>query len=202
MDQLRSFKGTHTAIVTPFISADGPIDYQSLEALLDFQHNAGVQGVVVCGSTGEAAALSDEEYRALTAFVAAWCRGKMQVIAGIGTNNLARAVEMAHYLSDLPLDGVMVVTPPYSKPSQDGMIQFFQQVKKASAHPLIGYNVPSRTGINLLPATVASLAKEGTLVALKDASGSIDQLMETQRLLDCPFEIVSGEDSLTYAAMS
>jgi 4-hydroxy-tetrahydrodipicolinate synthase len=109
---------------------------------------------------------------------------------------------MAQYLSDLPLDGVMVVTPPYSKPSQDGMVQFFQQVKKASTHPLIGYNVPSRTGINLLPATVATLAKDGTLVALKEASGSIDQLMETQRLLDCHFEIVSGEDSLTYAAMA
>jgi 4-hydroxy-tetrahydrodipicolinate synthase len=202
MGQLKSFKGTHTAIVTPFVSADGPIDYPSLEALLNFQHAAGVQGVVVCGSTGEAAALSDEEYRAVTAFVAAWCQGKMQVIAGIGTNNLARALEMAQYLSSLPLDGVLVVTPPYSKPSQDGMIQFFQQVKKATKQPLIGYNVPSRTGINLLPATVAALAKEGIFAALKDASGSIDQLMETQRLLECPFEIVSGEDSLIHAAMA
>lgn len=196
------FKGTLTAIVTPFTSDAVSIDYQSLEALLDFQAKAGVQGVVVCGSTGEASALSDAEYREVVEFVIKKARGRYQVVAGIGTNNMARALELADYLSGLALNGVLCVTPPYSKPPQTGLLEFYRAVRRGLKHPLIAYNVPGRTGVNLQPATVAQLAREGTIVALKDASGSVDQHLETQRLLESPLEILSGEDNLVASLMA
>lgn len=196
------FAGTLTAIATPFTKDGDEIDYDSLSALIDYQKANGARGVVVCGSTGEAAALSDAEYQKVVAFTSEACRGRLQVIAGIGTNNMQRALEMAQFLSQVKLDGVLCVTPPYSKPPQAAMVEFFRRVKAAVAHPLIAYNVPGRTGINLLPPTVAQLAREGTIVALKDSTGSIEQLLETQRMLEKPISIVSGEDALISATMA
>ncbi len=196
------FSGTHTAIATPF-TADGlAIDYKSMDALIDFQAANGVQGIVVCGSTGEAAALSDGEYRDVVKFAAEKCRGKLQIVAGIGTNNMQRALEMADFLSGISLDGVLCVTPPYSKPTQAGLIEFFRQVKKALKHPMIAYNVPGRTAVNLLAAATAQLANEGTIAGLKDSTGSIEQLLEIQRLLEKPLPILSGEDMLVSAMMA
>lgn len=196
------FSGTLTAIATPFSSDGVEVDYQSLGKLLDFQIQKGVQGVVACGSTGEAAALSDDEYQRVVRFTIDHAAGRYQVVAGIGSNNVQRAREMARFLAGQKLDGILCVTPPYSKPPQSGLIEFFRAVKAELPQPLIAYNVPGRTGINLLPATVAQLAKEGTIVALKDSAGSIEQLLETQRLLEKPIDILSGEDALISASMA
>lgn len=196
------FSGTLTAIATPFNKDGSEIDYPSLESLIDFQFKSGVQGIVVCGSTGEAAALSDSEYRQVVKFVAARCHGRLQIVAGIGTNNLQRALEMAEFLTSVALDGVLCVTPPYSKPTQAGLIEFFRRVKNALKQPMIAYNVPGRTAVNLLPPATAQLAREGTIAAIKDSTGSLEQLLETQRLLDTPLPILSGEDMLISPMMA
>lgn len=195
------FSGTLTAVATPFTADSSQVDFESFGHLLDFQQSSGVQGIVVCGSTGEAASLSDEEYKQVIRFAVDRAAGQYQVVAGMGTNNMVRAIELARFLSTLKLDGVLCVTPPYSKPSQSGLAEFFRCVKRELKHPLIAYNVPGRTGVNLLPATVAELAADGTIVALKESSGSIEQLSETVRLLERPIDLLSGEDALIAPAM-
>jgi 4-hydroxy-tetrahydrodipicolinate synthase len=197
-----TFSGTWPAIVTPFTADAAAVDYQSLGSLLEFQHANGVEGIVVCGSTGEAATLEPEEYREVIAWVVQWCRGKLPVVAGIGASSTARAVASAQELNAAGLDGLLVVTPPYNKPPQAGLIEHFRAVKRATALPMIAYNVPGRTGINMQPATVGVLAREGTIAALKDASGSIEQLLETLRECEGRLSVLAGEDSLVYPTMS
>lgn len=196
------FEGTHTAIVTPFDASGDSIDYDSLHDLIAFQIDAGVQGIVVCGSTGEAATLSDDEYRAVARAAREECQGKVLCMVGIGTNNTRRAAELAQYFSAERFDGLLVVAPPYVKPTQAGLVAHFRHVSRSATIPVIGYNVPGRTGVTISPATIATLVRENLIAGMKDATGSIDHLMDTVAALEAPLSILSGEDSLIHASMA
>jgi 4-hydroxy-tetrahydrodipicolinate synthase len=199
---VKNLAGTWPAIVTPFSKEGTKIDYESLSKLLEFQIAGGVSGIVVCGSTGEAATLSDEEYRTVIAHTVKSVAKRVPVVAGIGSNNTARAVEMAKLLTELKVDGILLVVPPYNKPTHEGLVAHFSEVHRASPLPIIAYNVPGRTGLNMLPKTVAVLVEKNLIVGLKEACGSIDQVLDLVALVGDRLAILSGEDSLTHATMA
>lgn len=193
--------GTYTAIATPFNEDASALDLKSLEKLLEFQLKGGVQGVVACGSTGEAATLTDEEYRQVVSLSVNFWKGKGTVIAGVGANSTRRAIEIAQVAEGLGADALLLVTPFYNKPSQDGLLVHFREVKRNTRLPIIAYNVPGRTGVNLMPPTVAKLVSEGLIIGVKDACGSMDQMLDTLALVRGKTAYLSGEDSLVHPAM-
>ncbi len=197
-------RGAYPAIVTPFTKDARDIDYRSLKRLIEHVLSGGSTGLVVCGSTGEAATLSDNEYRAVLEFVVAEARNfnDKKVIAGVGSSSTSRSVEMAEFAKGVGVDNVLVVTPPYNKPSQAGIAEHMRSVSDIFGSPVIAYNVPSRTGGNLLPATAVALAKEGVICAIKESSGSFDQMMDLRAQGGDILKVVSGEDSLVYAALA
>lgn len=195
------FKGTYTALATPF-NADGSLDLDSLANLCDFQLKAGVNGFVACGSTGEAATLSEEEYRKIVTFVQERAKGKVPVVAGIGTNDTRRAWAQAVMLSELRVDGILVVTPPYNKPPQRGIVEHFRAVKGHTELPIIAYNIPGRSAANILPVTLDQMAKENLIVSVKESSGNMDQVLDIIALIGKKVSILSGEDSLVHAMMA
>ena len=197
-----AFQGTYTAIVTPF-SADGSeVDYSSLRNLIEYQISSGVDGLVVCGSTGEAVTLSDTEYRAVIKGVVECVAGRVPLVAGVGSSSTQRAVEMARFVDQSGVQAILLVAPPYNKPPQEGIIAHFAEVKKSVALPIIAYNVPGRTSINIAPETIAALAKRGLIVALKEANGSLMQVLDTVALVGRNIAILSGEDALIHATMA
>ncbi len=198
----RELKGTFTAIVTPFSADSQQIDIASFERLIEAQLAAKVQGIVVCGSTGEAMTLSDLEYSTVIREALRVVRKRTILIAGIGANNTLRAATIAAELSASGLDGLMVVAPPYNKPPPEGIIAHVQEVKKAGRLPIVFYNVPGRTGINVLPKTVATLANQKLIVGVKEACGSLEQVLDLLSLLDSEVSVLSGDDSLTVPMMS
>ncbi|HBL18134.1 MAG: 4-hydroxy-tetrahydrodipicolinate synthase [Elusimicrobia bacterium GWA2_69_24] len=194
-------EGSFTALVTPF--ADGKLDLGSLRGMLRFQLRSRTAGVVPCGSTGEAATLSAEEYRQVVSLAVSECRGRIPVIPGIGTNSTERAVAAAREAEGLGADALLVLVPYYNKPTQEGMFRHFQAAARAVRIPVVVYNIPGRTGVNLQPATLARLAKAcRNITATKEAAGSLDQVSEI--LCRCPkgFTVLSGDDSLTVPMMS
>src|SRR5277367_2682773 len=166
------FSGSMVAIVTP-MTADGGLDWPAWDRLLDFHVREGTDGIVVAGTTGESPVLSVDEIEELTRRAVALCRGKIKVIVGAGTYSTAGTVARTRTLSRLGVDGVMLVTPYYNKPPQEGLLRHFTAAADVSAVPVVLYNVPSRTAVDLQPATVARLARHPRIKALKDASGSI-----------------------------
>ncbi len=196
-------QGTFTAIVTPFCAdRDRTVDLIALKRLVEQQIAGGVTGLVVCGTTGEASTLDDDEYEQVVGSVVAFAGGRVPVIAGTGSNSTKKTIATTQKACSLGVDGVLVVTPYYNKPTQAGMIAHFSQVADQSAAPVVLYNVPGRTGVNLLPATVAELAKHPNIVALKEAAGSLEQVQEIVMRTEFSFPILSGEDALcvpTYA---
>ncbi|MFM1848074.1 MAG: hypothetical protein RL417_1548 [Pseudomonadota bacterium] len=194
--------GTFPAIVTPFSDDGSRVDFDSFKELLDFQIAHGVSGVVVCGSTGETATLSEDEYRDVVSFARNYVGSRAAVIAGIGANSTKRAVELAAFLESVGVDGILLVTPPYNKPTQNGLLAHFAAVRAAVDTPIIAYNVPGRTGVNLLPKTVGRLADEGLIAGLKESSGSIDQVLDIVSLVGSRIALLSGEDSLIHATMA
>ncbi|MBM4342000.1 MAG: 4-hydroxy-tetrahydrodipicolinate synthase [Deltaproteobacteria bacterium] len=195
--------GTHTALVTPFLDDDDrSLDLPALRGLVEMQIAGGVDGLVACGTTGETATLTDDEYQTVVATVVAAANGRVPVLAGVGSNSTAKTLLTTHTACALGVDGVLVVTPYYNKPTQAGMKEHFLRVADAATVPVVLYNVPGRTGVNLLPATVAELARHPNVVALKEAAGSLEQVQETVRLTEFAFAVLSGEDALcvpTYA---
>ncbi len=202
MSRNLSLLGTFTALATPFTHDGSAPDIQSLCSLIDYQIAAGVNGLVVCGSTGEAATIEDNEYREIVSAAINHIKGRVPLIAGVGGSSTARAVSLAKYLEDSGVDGILLVTPPYNKPTQDGIVQHFLAVRSAGTLPIIAYNVPGRTSVNMLPETVASLAKRGIIIGLKDASGSLAQTLDTFALTQRSISILSGEDGLIHATMA
>jgi len=182
------------AIVTP-MTADGALDLPAWDRLLDYHVREGTDGVVVAGTTGESPALSMDEIEELTSRAVTRCRGKMKVIVGAGTHATSSTVARTRALSRLGVDAVMLVTPYYNKPTQEGLFRHFMAAADASAAPVILYNVPSRTAVDLLPATVARLARHPGIVALKEAIGSTSRVREI--LGSCPtdFALLSGDDA-------
>jgi 4-hydroxy-tetrahydrodipicolinate synthase len=197
-----SLAGNFTALVTPFLKDGSAVDKGSLERLVSWQLEAKVSGVVVCGSTGEASTLSDAEYLDVVSFVRALTKDKVPCVAGISVSATARAVEMARAVTEIGCDGILVATPPYNKPSQSGIIEHFRSVHAATVLPLVAYNVPGRTGVAIAPSTMGVLSKEGVVVGLKEASGSIDNLADVMVAVQPSCQVVSGDDSLALAAMA
>ncbi len=195
-------KGLYTAIVTPF-KKNGGIDYESLKKFLKFQSLSGVTGVVPGGTTGENPAFSDEEYSQLYAFVCkqAYDSG-MKVIAGCGSSSTEKAVALCKMASGCGADAALVITPYYNKPNQDGLYRHFSEVADRSPVPVVMYNVPSRTGVNMLPETVEKLSLHENITALKEASGSLSQVQKIIFSVNGKLSILSGEDDLTYSIMA
>ncbi len=190
------FNGCITALITPFFN--GQIDVEGMRRNIQFQLSTGVSGVLVCGSTGEAPSLTEEEWDLVVATAVAEVKGKVPVIAGAGTNNTAKSVKQIKRAAELGADAVLVVAPYYNKPTQEGLYRHFRACAEASDLPLIVYNIPPRSVVNVLPATVERLARDcANIVAVKEASGSIDQTSEI--IVRCGERIVvlSGDDSLT-----
>lgn len=190
-----------TAMVTPFRD-DLEVDYGQARKLAAYLIQNGSQGLVVCGTTGESPTLTMEEKLRLFAEVKAEVGKDVPVWAGIGSNSTKQSAELAQRASELPVDGVMAVTPYYNKPSQEGLYRHFAAIAEAASLPLMLYNVPGRTGVNLLPETVKRLAAMPNIVALKEASGNMDQLSHLKQILAPDFIIYSGDDSLTLPMLS
>lgn len=192
------FHGSIVAIVTPF--HDDKVDVVALRKLVEWHVAQGTQGIVPCGTTGESATFSHDEQHAVIAEVVQTVRGRVPVIAGAGSNSTREAVSLAKAAERLGADGILTITPYYNKPTQEGMFQHFSAVRQAMALPMVLYNVPGRTGINILPETTARVAALGGIDSIKEASGSCDQVGET---LERGVRVLSGDDSmcLPYAAL-
>ncbi|HEY9040690.1 MAG TPA: 4-hydroxy-tetrahydrodipicolinate synthase, partial [Rheinheimera sp.] len=171
------FRGSWVALITPMVD-QGKVDYDSLKRLVDFHLENGTEGLVIMGTTGEAATLSFAEQMQVISAVCEQVKGRIAVIAGNGANATAEAVERTKALSALPIDGFLTVTPFYNKPMQKGMVLHFNAVAAATDKPVLLYNVPGRTGVDLLPETVAELAKTSNIVGIKEATGSMKRLTE------------------------
>jgi 4-hydroxy-tetrahydrodipicolinate synthase len=190
----KRFFGCYTALVTPF-DADGRVDFAALDAHVEAQIAGGVQGVVPCGTTGESPTLSHEEHREVIRRVVETVAGRVTVIAGCGSNCTDEALSLTKFAVDVGADATLQVAPYYNKPSQEGLYRHFEAIAKASARPVVLYNVPGRCGVNILPPTVARLYKVDNVVAVKEAAGSVDQVSEIIDL--CEIDVLSGDDNLT-----
>src|ERR1700689_1136163 len=195
------FSGSMVAIVTP-MTAEGALDWPAWDRLLDFHMREGSDAVVVAGTTGESPVLSAAEVEELTRRAVARCREKLKVIVGAGFNSTESTVARTRALSRLGADAVMLVTPYYNKPPQEGLYRHFMAAPGAPAVPVILYNVPNRTAVDLLPSTVARLARHPQIVAVKEATGSLSRAREM--LNSCPpeFTLLSGDDASAIDLMS
>ena len=186
------FVGAATAIVTP-LTADG-IDYETFGRLIDWQIASGIAAIVVAGTTGEGSTLTDQEHRDAISFAVKKVAGRVPVIAGTGSNDCAYAIDLTKFACSAGADAMLVVTPYYNKATQKGLIKSFTAIADASTKPVILYNVPSRTGCNLLPKTCAVLAEHPRIAAIKEASGDLSQVAELARLVEGKMDIYSGND--------
>ncbi|MBE6921824.1 MAG: 4-hydroxy-tetrahydrodipicolinate synthase [Ruminococcaceae bacterium] len=186
------FRGAATALVTPL--TENGVDYAAFEKLINWQIESGIDALVICGTTGEASTLTDEEHRSVLKFAAEVVNGRVPIIAGTGSNDTAYAIDMTKYACEVGYDAVLVVTPYYNKTTQKGLIAMFTAIADASTKPLILYNVPSRTGVNIEPATYAALADHPNIAAIKEAGGNISKVVETAALVGDKLDIYSGND--------
>lgn len=186
------FKGAATAIVTP-MNEEG-VDYEAFGRLIDWQIAEGIDALVVAGTSGEGSTLTDEEHREVLRFAVQKTAGRVPVIGGTGSNDTAYAVDLTKYACSIGCDGVLVVTPYYNKATQSGLIKTFTVIADAAEKPVILYNVPSRTGCNILPETMAVLADHPNIAAVKEASGNISQIAEIAALTRGKLDIYSGND--------
>lgn len=189
------FEGVYTAIVTPF--KEGKIDFEALEKLIEFNLEGGVSGIVPCGTTGETPTLSDEEYRQVIKFSVEKIGGRRQVIAGAGSNSTKKALENTKVVKDLGADAALVVTPYYNKPTQEGLKLHYREVAKAD-FPIVIYNVPGRTAVNMTAQTLIELANIEQIVGVKEASGDLVQMKEMRDGAREGLSILSGDDQLYY----
>ena len=192
------FGGAITALVTPFIN--GNVDENSLAELVNWQIEKGIDGLLACGCTGEAATLTGREHLLVIEKVMEIAGGRVPVIAGTGKNDTASSIELSLEASAMGVDGILLITPYYNKPTPRGQIEHFTRVADAVDCPLILYNVPGRTGTNMLPETIASLAEHPRIVAIKDAAGSAERVTAIRNL--CDITILSGDDPLAMAQIA
>ena len=188
------FSGSLVAIITPML-ADGQVDYVSLKKLLNYQVDNGTDGLVIMGTTGEAATIPFSEQLTVMQFVIDEVRGRVKIIAGNGSNSTAEAIEKTKQLNELAIDGFLTVTPYYNKPTQAGMVAHFKAVAAATDKPVLLYNVPGRTGVDMLAETVATLSAVPNIVGIKEATGSLARLAELQKLCPNDFLLLSGDDA-------
>ena len=196
------FKGSGVAIVTPF-KKSGEVDYEQLRKLVEYHVEHKTDAIVVCGTSGESATQTVEEHLECISVVAEQANGRIPVIAGTGSNDTVTAVELSQEAAKCGVDGLLMVTPYYNKCTQNGLVQHYAKVAEKVNTPIILYNVPSRTGCNILPATAVKLAKEvESIVAIKEASGNISQVAELAHLADGCIDIYSGNDDQILPLMS
>lgn len=194
------FTGAATAIITPLTEAG--IDFDKLGEMIEWQISEGIDALVVTGTTGEGSTLTDEEHKAVIKYSVEKVAGRVPVIAGTGSNDTAYAVDLTKYACEVGADAMLLVTPYYNKATQQGLIKSFEIVADASTKPCILYNVPSRTGCNLTPASCAVLAKHPNIVAIKEASGNISQIAQIAHLCGDDIDIYSGNDDQIIPVMS
>jgi len=195
------FSGSFVALVTPF-GKSGALDEEALRRLVRGQLRAGTAGLVPCGSTGEAATLTAEEYRRVVTITLEESQGDLPVVVGVGTNATAKAIELAHEAERLGADALLVLAPYYNKPTQEGLYLHFRAVAESTRLPILVYNIPGRTAVNIMPKTLLRLAANcPNVAAVKEASGSLDQVSE---IVAAPsgFAVLSGDDSLTVPMMA
>ncbi len=195
------FKGSGVAIVTPF-NEDESINFEKLGELIDWQIEESTDAIIICGTTGEAATMDDNEHKESIRFAVEKVAGRIPVIAGTGSNNTTHAIEMSKFAESVGVDGLLVVTPYYNKGTQKGMIKHYSVIADSVNIPIIIYNVPGRTGVNILPETVAELAKHPNIQGVKEASGNISQVVEIARLVPDDFYIYSGNDDMIVPLLS
>ena len=193
-------KGIYTALVTPF--KDAKLDEKAFRNLIEFQLKGGVNGVVPCGTTGEAPTLSYEEHEKVIELTVKYVNNKVPVIAGTGSNSTQEAIELTEGAKKLGADFCLLTTPYYNKPSQEGLYQHFKAIAEAVNIPLILYNIPGRTGINMTPETIFRLSRIKNIVGIKEAAGSLTQVSDIYRLTKGTFTILSGDDNLFLPMMS
>lgn len=194
------FTGAATAIVTP-LTAEG-IDYPAFARLIEWQIAEGIAAIVVAGTTGEGSTLTDEEHRACIDFAVKQVAGRVPVIAGTGSNDTAYAVDLSRHACEAGADALLVISPYYNKATQKGLYKNFIEIAEATDKPIILYNVPSRTGCNILPATCAALAEHPRIVAIKEACGDLSQIADTARLVQGKMDIYSGNDDQVLPVLS
>ena len=188
------FKGVATALITPLCEKTDTVDYISLGRLIDWQIEKGINALVIAGTTGEGSTLSDEEHREVLRFSTERVAGRAPVIAGTGSNDTAYAISLTKYACEVGCDGMLVVTPYYNKATQNGLIKMFTAIADASTKPIILYNVPSRTGVNIQPETYLALANHPMICGIKEANGNISSIVETASLVGDRLDIYSGND--------
>jgi len=191
------FRGAFVAIVTPFI--DGQLDEQGLRDLIEFQISNGTHGIVPCGTTGESATLSHAEHHRVVELTIEAVNGRVPVLAGTGSNSTTETIELTRHAKEAGADGALVITPYYNKPSQEGLYRHFKTVAEAVDIPLILYNVPSRTAVDMAPATVARCAEVDNIVGIKEATGDMNRACDVIRRCPADFAVLSGDD---FTAMS
>ncbi|MEE2674085.1 MAG: 4-hydroxy-tetrahydrodipicolinate synthase [Myxococcota bacterium] len=194
------FQGVLTALATPF--RDGTIDEKALRGLVARQIDAGIDGLVPCGSTGESATLSHEEHERVIEIVVEAADGRVPVVAGTGSNSTAEAIRLTRHAKEAGATGALLISPYYNKPTQAGLVAHYESIALETALPLIVYNIPGRTASNILPSTLAQLAHIDYVVGVKEACGDIDQIAHV--IDQCPedFDILSGDDAMTLPVMA
>lgn len=195
------FTGAATAIITP-MQQNGEVDYEAFGRLIDWQIEQGIDAIVATGTTGEASTLTDEEHKDVLRFAVERVAGRVPVIAGTGSNDTAYAIELTKFACEIGADAMLVCTPYYNKATQGGLVQSFTAIADVSTKPVILYNVPSRTGCNITPATCAKLAEHPNIVAIKEASGNISQVAQIAKLAGDKLDIYSGNDDQIVPVMS
>jgi len=194
------FKGSGVAICTPF-TEDG-VDFKKFEELLEWQVKEGTDCIVVCGTTGEASTMSEQERKDTIKFTVDVINKRIPVIAGTGSNNTAASIKMSQYAESVGVDGLLVITPYYNKTTQKGLIAHFTAISESVNTPMVIYNVPSRTGMNITPKTLQQLCGDKNIVAVKEASGDISQIAKIKALCGDDLDIYSGNDDQTIAIMA
>ncbi|WP_252244539.1 MULTISPECIES: 4-hydroxy-tetrahydrodipicolinate synthase [unclassified Clostridium] len=194
------FEGSGVAIVTPF--NDKGVDYDKLKDLLEWHVKEGTDSIVICGTTGEATTMTENEKKTVIKFAVDVINNRIPVIAGTGSNNTLSAIEMSKYAESVGVDAILVITPYYNKTSQKGLFKHFKAVNDSVNIPIILYNVPSRTGVNITPKALVQIAELNNVVAIKEASGNISQIMEMKSLCKDKIDIYSGNDDQIVPIMS
>ena len=195
------FKGSGVALVTPF-NKDGSVDYGKLKELIEFQIKNQTDAIIVCGTTGESATLTEEEHKKVIETSIAQVRGRTKIIAGTGSNSTETAIKLSKEADEMCVDGLLIVTPYYNKPTQKGLYEHYTAIAKEVDTPIILYNVPSRTGVNLLPKTVKEIVENNNnIIAIKEASGNLEQIQALSKIKEAlkekQFDIYSGNDDQT-----
>jgi 4-hydroxy-tetrahydrodipicolinate synthase len=194
------FSGSFVAIVTPF--ANGKFDEKTMAELIEFQISNGTHGIVPCGTTGESATLSPAEHERVVAATVEMVHKRVPVIAGTGSNSTQEAISLTKHAKTAGADGALLITPYYNKPTQEGLFRHFEAIARSVDLPLILYNIPGRTSINMLPATVARLSQIESIVGVKEGSGSLQQVSDIIHQTKDDFLVLSGDDPLTLPMMA